>query len=121
MKDLPDITDQNKKLIKMLLSQYCQILKRISFENGITLYTETFNELYTSSARWKVCLLCGEIRRLNGFVIRNHDCSPILYHNFPILVQTSWINLQDFFLSDKFLNLLRERGMESEITNEVIK
>ena len=121
MRDLPDITNKNKQLIKLILRKYCQILSKVSFENGLTLYTETYNELYISSARWKVCLLCGEIRSLNNFETEEHDCSPTIYHNFPILVKTSWIKLQDFFLSDRFLNLLRERGMEIEIKNEVIK
>lgn len=117
---MPDITDKNKQLIRVILRKYCQILTRIPFEDGLALYTETYNELFVSSARWRICLLCGEIRRSNEFIAQNHDCSPTVYHNFPILVKTSWIKLQDFFLSERFLELLRERGMEIEINNKVI-
>jgi hypothetical protein len=115
---MPDITDKNKRLIKMILRKYSQILTRIPFEDGLSLYTETYNELLVSSARWRICLLCGEIRRSSNFTALNHDCSPTIYHNFPILVKTSWIKLQEFFLSERFLELLRERGMEIKI-NEV--
>ncbi|NPD88746.1 MAG: hypothetical protein HGN29_08470 [Asgard group archaeon] len=118
---MPDITDKNKQLIRIILRKYCQVLSRIPFEDGLVVYSETYKELYVSSARWKLCLLCGEIKGSNTFTAQSHDCSPSIYQNFPILVKTSWIKLQDFFLSDRFLNLLRERGMEFEIKNEVVK
>ncbi len=117
---MPDITNKNKQLIRVILRKYCQILTKIPFDDGLVLYTETYNELLASSARWRICLLCGEIRRSDEFKAQNHDCSPAIYHNFPILVKTSWIKLQDFFLSERFLELLKERGMEIEINNKVI-
>jgi hypothetical protein len=117
---MPDITNKNKQLIKMIFRKYCQILANIPFEDGLTLYTETYKELLVSSARWRICLLCGEIRRSSNFSTQNHDCSPTIYHNFPILVKTSWIKLQDFFLSERFLELLRERGMEIKINEAKI-
>ena len=119
LKVLPDITNKNKQRIKKILIQYCRILAKIPFEDGLELYSETYKELQVSSARWRICLLCGEIRRSNDFTANNHECYPSTYHNFPILVKTSWIKLQDFFLSDRFLDLLRERGMEIETKNEV--
>jgi len=86
---MPDITDKNKQIIKTILRKYCQIITKIPFENGIVLYTATYNELFASSARWRICLLCGEIRRSNDFTTQNHDCSPTFHHNFPILVNTT--------------------------------
>ena len=107
---MPDITDRKKELIRTIAKKYCSILSKIPFEEGISLYSETYQKLSISSARWRVCLLCGEIGYPELFLDSNHKCYSLLSYDFPILVKTSWIKLEDFFLNEKHLELLKNNG-----------
>ena len=104
---MPDITDKKKELIRTMVKKYCSILSKIPFEEGVHLYTETYQKLYISSARWRVCLLCGEIGYPEVFKDSGHKCSSSLSQEFPIIIKTSWIKLEEFFLKENHLELLK--------------
>ncbi len=106
---MPDITDKKKEHIRIIADKYCTILSKIPFEEGVLLYSKTYQQLFMKSARWRMCLLCGEIRHPEDFTTYNHKCSPLSSYDFPIFVKTSWIRLEDFFLSDEFVDVLKWR------------
>jgi hypothetical protein len=107
---MPDITDRKKELIRSIVKRYCSILSKIPFEEGVLLYSETYQKLSMSSARWRVCLLCGEIAYPEFFLGSNHKCSSLISYDFPILVKTSWIKLEEFFLNENHIELLKRKN-----------
>lgn len=111
---MPDITDEKKRLIRGMAEKYCSILSRVPFENGVRIYLKTYQTLYSKSARWKLCLLCGKIKHTEDFKGNNHEGIQTSFYSLPILVKTSWIKLQDFFLSEKFIDALTESRLENE-------
>lgn len=111
---MPDITDRKKELIRSIAKKYCSILSKIPFEEGILLYSESYQKLSMSSARWRICLLCGEIGHPEIFSYSSHKCTSLSSYEFPILVKTSWIKLEDFFLSEISLEILKERNLNLE-------
>jgi len=111
---MPDITDEKKNQIRIIAEKYSSILSKIPFEEGISIYSKTYQALHIQSARWRICLLCGEIRHPEDFTYYNHKCTPLSSYDFPIFVKTSWMKLEDFFLSDRFVNVLKNGGLEIE-------
>ena len=111
---MPDITNEKKRLIRGIAEKYCSILSKIPFENGVRIYSKTYQTLHSKSARWKLCLLCGEIKRTEDFKGKNHEGIQTSFYYLPILVKTSWIKLQDFFLSEIFIDVLTESRLELE-------
>ena len=111
---MPDITDEKKNLIRIIAEKYSSILSKIPFEEGVLLYSKTYQKLSMNSARWRMCLLCGEIRHPEDFIPYNHKCSPLSSYDFPIFVKTSWIKLEEFFLSEEYLDILKYGDMEIE-------
>jgi hypothetical protein len=111
---MPDITDEKKNLIRVIAEKYSSILSKIPFEEGVLLYSKTYQKLSMKSARGRMCLLCGEIRHPEDFTSLNHKCSPLSSYDLPIFVKTSWIKLEDFFLSDEFIDVLKNGGIEIE-------
>ncbi|MFW9852307.1 MAG: hypothetical protein ACFFDS_05165 [Candidatus Thorarchaeota archaeon] len=108
---MPDITDDKKNQIRKIAEKYCYILSKIPFEEGVSIYSKTYQSLYIQSARWRFCLLCGEIKHPEDFRNNDHKCSQLSSDDFPTLVKTSWIKLEEFFLSQKFLEVLKEGGI----------
>lgn len=108
---MPDITDEKKKQIRMIAEKYSIILSKIPFEEGVSIYSKTYQALYIQSARWRFCLLCGKINHPEYFRKNNHKCTQLSSNDFPILVKTSWVKLEDFFLSKEFLDVLKEGGI----------
>jgi len=108
---MPDITDEKKEQIRMIAEKYSIILSKIPFEEGVNIYSKTCQALYLQSARWRFCLLCGKIDYPEYFRKNDHKCSHLSSQDLPILVKTSWVKLEEFFLSQKFLNILKEGGV----------
>ena len=108
---MPDITNEKKKRIRMIAEKYSIILSKIPFEEGVNIYSKTYQSLYIQSARWRFCLLCGKIKHPEEFKQKDHKCSQLSSNDFPILVKTSWVKLEEFFLSRKFLDILKEGGI----------
>ncbi len=106
---LPDITDAEKSQIRELSKQYATSLWRISFNEGLVLYVKTNNELHIHPARWKYCLKCGEINKKEK--LDAHKCL-LDVEDFPILIQTSWYKLKEFFLTDLYKKFMKEAGID---------
>ncbi len=117
---MPDITDEKKNLIRVIAGKYSTILSKIPFEEGVLIYSKTYQKLYIQSARWRFCLLCGDIRYPEDFSKNNHKCSQLSSYDFPILVKTSWIKLKDFFLSQKCIEVLREGEQDIKEKEELL-
>lgn len=98
------------------------------FNEGLMIYSETFDALYIRSARWKYCLKCGEIETteemLDEFELKKmsssgrkkaqnrvHECTMGVNH-FPVLITTSWYKLKDFFMTDKYVKSLEKAGVK---------
>ena len=109
---MPDISNKEKYLIKLIAGKYSKILSRLQFSNGVHVYQKTYEQLYKKSSRWKFCLLCGKIASSDSFTQDKHTCPPLLLQKQPICCSTSWIKLRDFFLTDKYLETLSEVGVE---------
>ncbi|MHA1346358.1 MAG: hypothetical protein ACTSVO_02260 [Candidatus Heimdallarchaeaceae archaeon] len=109
---MPDITRKEKYLIKLIAEKYSKILSRLQFSTGSLVYQKTYDILYKKSSRWKYCLLCGKIAEPETFTRGTHTCPPLLFQKQPICCSTSWIQLKDFFLSQKYLETLSTVGVE---------
>jgi hypothetical protein len=106
---LPDILDKEKSQIRELAKEYAVSLWKIPFNEGLILYVKTNNELHKHPARWKYCLKCGEINKKEQ--MDNHRCLKEI-EDFPVLIQTSWIQLKKFFLSTQYKKLMKEAGID---------
>ena len=106
---LPDILDKEKSQIRALAKEYAVSMWKIPFNEGLVLYVKTNNELHKHPARWKYCLKCGEINKKEK--MDNHSCLKEI-EDFPVLIQTSWIQLKKFFLSTRFRKLMKEAGID---------
>ena len=106
---MPDITDAEKSQIRELAKQYATALWRIPFNEGLVLYVKTNNELQIHPARWKFCMKCGEIDKKEK--MDPHKCLMNV-EEFPILIQTSWYKLKEFFLTDLYKEFMKEAGID---------
>ena len=106
---LPDITDAEKSQIREISKQYATSMWRIPFNEGLVLYVKTNNELHIHPARWKYCLKCGEINKKEN--MDEHKCLMDV-EDFPILIQTSWYKLKEFFLTDLYKKFMKEVGID---------
>ncbi len=105
---LPDILDSEKSKIRAIAQQFAQNLWKIPFTEGLKAYMLSSEEIYVHPARWKYCFKCGDINRKESMA--DHNCS-LEFKDFPILVQTSWYKLKQFFLTDKYESVLKELGL----------
>ena len=106
---MPDITDAEKSQIREIAKQYATALWKISFNEGLVLYVKSNNELHIHPARWKYCLKCGEINKKEK--MDEHRCLMDV-EDFPILIQTSWYKLKEFFLTDLYKEFMKEVGID---------
>lgn len=106
---MPDILDSEKAKIREIASQFAQHLWKISFTEGLKAYIKSSEEIYFYPSRWKYCFKCGEIDKKDSMA--DHECS-LEFKDFPIVVQTSWYKLKEFFLTDKYTLLLKELGFD---------
>ncbi len=118
---MPDIPDKEKEEIRVIAVQFSKLMAKLSFKNGSQIYYEVFRMLYSRSARWRYCLICGKIGLPNEFIINNHDCPPVSFHKIQNKVSTSWIRLRNFFLKDDYLKILEKKGVQNlnKETNKV--
>jgi hypothetical protein len=76
------------------------------------------NDLYKKSSRLRICLKCGAIDTIHDLNEDTHKCA-LDFNRFPVLVTTSWIEMADFFLTDKYLKALQKIGVEPEVELDV--
>ena len=106
---LPDILDSEKAQIREIAAQFAQNLWKVSFSEGLKAYVKSSEEIYFYPARWKYCFKCGEIDKKEAMA--EHECA-LEFKDFPIVVQTSWYKLKEFFLTDRYSLLLKELGFD---------
>ena len=106
---MPDITDAEKSQIREIAKQYATALWKIPFNEGLILYVKTNNELHIHPARWKYCMKCGDIDKKEK--MDPHKCLMNV-EEFPILIQTSWYKLKEFFLSNLYKEFMKEAGID---------
>ena len=94
---MPDITNNEKTAIRSRAKRLVQKIWASSFSDGVWIYSELAETLYMKSARWRICLRCGEIKLKETMVDGKHKCD-FNTTNFPVLVATSWYKLKEFFL-----------------------
>ena len=106
---MPDILDSEKAKIREIASMFAQNLWQTSFTEGLKAYIKSSEEIYFYPARWKYCFKCGEIDKKE--TMAEHSCS-LEFKDFPIIVQTSWYKLKEFFLTTRYTDLLHEFGFD---------
>ena len=106
---LPDITDAEKSQIRAIAKQYANAIWKIPFNEGLVLYVKTNNELNIHPARWKYCMKCGEIDKKEK--MDPHKCLMDV-EDFPILIQTSWYKLKEFFLTPLYKEFMKDAGID---------
>jgi hypothetical protein len=124
---VPKISTVEQEQIKSIAKRFSMGLWASPFNEGLLIYSETFNALYIRSARWKYCLKCGEIEPTEQMLdqaelkkipngekdaasIRVHKCTLGVSH-FPVLITTSWFKLKNFFLTDLYIQALQDAGV----------
>ena len=111
---IPDITNKEKEEIRTLAKCFSEILSKVSFKKGSSIYYLTFKSIYKRSARWKYCLICGKIDVPEEFYNTKHSCPEVVFHKVQVLVSTSWIQLKKFFLSGEYISVLKEVGINTK-------
>ncbi|TFG10874.1 hypothetical protein EU534_00460 [Candidatus Heimdallarchaeota archaeon] len=124
---MPKISHSEQQFIRSLAKKYALKLTVSPFNEGLLIYSNTYDALYIRSARWKYCLKCGEIETTeemldeqelqrmaksdqNKAKERVHKCTVGVQH-FPVLITTSWYKLKEFFMSDKYIQALERAGV----------
>ncbi|MCE7740972.1 MAG: hypothetical protein GOP50_00815 [Candidatus Heimdallarchaeota archaeon] len=105
---MPDILDSEKSKIRAIAANFAQNLWKTSFTDGLRAYMTGSDELYIHPARWKYCFKCGEINKKES--MNKHECA-LEFKDFPILVQTSWYKLKQFFLTERYIQLMQDLGL----------
>lgn len=109
---MPDIRETEKSQIREIAKEYSSVLWQIPFSEGLILYVKTNNELYVHPARWRYCLKCGQIMKKEKLDEMDADHSCLLdVEEFPILIQTSWYKLKEFFLTDTYKKIMKETSV----------
>lgn len=116
---MPDILDTEKAEIREIARIYAQSMWKVPFDKGLLAYVKTNSALYVHPARWKFCLKCGEINKKEA--MNKHNCTLYNYEDFPVIIQTSWYKLKDFFLSDTYKEIITEIGLDKLVIPQTIK
>ena len=117
---VPDIKDTEKVEIQQIAKNFVLQLWKVPFNIGLTTYTKTAEALYAQHHRWKFCLKCGRIDKKENLAEGKHACSLDL-KGFPIITETSWYKLKQFFLTNAYSNLLKEIGVSELIKTVPIR
>ncbi len=145
---MPKISKAEQQFIRSLAKKYTMKLTVSPFNEGLQIYSDTYNSLYIRSARWKYCLKCGEIESTEEMLDeqelkkmgvsgqkkaqeRVHECTMGVNH-FPVLITTSWYKLKEFFMTDKYVKSLEKAGVKDipiqkpiieavPVTNKIVK
>lgn len=115
---MADMTNAKKKVIRSRAISFAFHLWNTPINQGLHLYQETMNDLYKKSSRLRICLKCGAIDTIHDLNEDTHKCA-LDFNKFPVLVTTSWIEMADFFLTDKYVKALQEIGVELDFEREV--
>ena len=125
---MPKISRAEQQYIRSLAKKYAMKLIVSPFNEGLLIYSDTYDSLYIRSARWKYCLKCGDIEPTEDMLdeqelkkmsssskkkaqVRVHQCTMGVQH-FPVLITTSWYKLKEFFMSDKYRTALERAGVK---------
>jgi len=124
---IPKISQSEQQFIRSLAKKYALKLTASPFNEGLLIYSDTYDALYIRSARWKYCLKCGEIEPTEEMLdeqelqrmakpdqkkaqARVHKCTIGVQH-FPVLITTSWYKLKEFFMTNNYVNALERAGV----------
>lgn len=110
---MPDIPDKEKEEIRSMAAHFSKLMATLSFKNGSQIYYEVFSALYSRSARWRYCLICGKVDLPEEFTNKRHDCPPVSFHKVQTKVPTSWMKLRDFFIKEKYKKTLEKIGTQN--------
>jgi hypothetical protein len=116
---MPDVKDSEKKQIRYRAKRLAIDLLESSISTGFILYSQTVDKLYDRSAKWKICLLCGEIDRKANLAEDGHDCAAGI-DRLPVIVTTNWAILKKFFLSEEYTSTLRKLGVEGKPIEKIV-
>lgn len=125
---MPKISNAEQQFIRSLAKKYAMKLIVSPFNEGLLIYSDTYESLYIRSARWKYCLKCGEIESTEDMLDehelkkmgtsnrkkahdRVHKCTMGVNH-FPVLITTSWYKLKAFFMTEKYAKALEKAGVK---------
>lgn len=111
---MTDMTAAKKQRIRYRAKHFALDLRNAPFDSGLSLYQNTINELYDGSSRIRLCLKCGEIDAATKLKKENHSCA-LDFKSFQVLVTTSWKELEDFFLTQRYAKALESIGVDSDI------
>ncbi len=112
------MSNAKKKVIRSRARRFALDLWDAPLDQGLHLYQETMNELYKKSSRLRICLKCGAIDTIHDLNEDTHKCA-LDFNRFPVLVTTSWIEMSNFFLTDKYVKALQKIGVEPDVAIEV--
>ena len=110
--DIKAISEEKKHMISLLAKSYSEILSNLPFDKGAWIFSRSHDELKLEKGKIHFCLLCGTIGTLEDFNFIAHECPLLIFQNLPMLISTSWVKLKDFFLTNEYLNVLREVGIK---------
>ena len=118
---MADMSNAKKKVIRSRARRFALDLwdAPLALDQGLHLYHETMNDLYKKSSRLRICLKCGTIDSIQDLTEDTHKCA-LDFNRFPVLVTTSWLEMADFFLTDKYINALQKIGVETEREVEAV-
>jgi hypothetical protein len=108
---MTDMTNSKKNKIRFTAKAFAREVQGAPFDSGLSIHQNTIDQLYDGSARIRLCLKCGAIESTTKLKKENHSCA-YSFKSFQVLVTTSWKKLEDFFLSDKYIEALKEIGVE---------
>ena len=112
------MSNAKKKVIRSRARRFALDLWDAPLDQGLHLYQETMNALYKKSSRLRICLKCGAIDTIHDLNEDTHKCA-LDFNRFPVLVTTSWIEMSNFFLTDKYVKALQKIGVEPDVELEV--
>ena len=115
---MADMSNAKKKVIRSRARRFALDLWDAPLDQGLQLYQETMNDLYKKSSRLRICLKCGTIDTIQDLTEDTHKCA-LDFNRFPVLVTTSWLEMADFFLTDKYVKALQKIGVEPDIERAV--
>ena len=112
---MPDVKDSEKAQIRHKAKAYAMAMLDAPMSQGLEIYSEGVDKLYQRSARWKICLKCGEINKKENLDEETHSCSAGI-DKLPVIIPTSWVVLRDFFLADDFAKVEEKLGKQTKAT-----
>ena len=110
---MPDIPNKEKQEIRILAEDFSCLIATLSFKKGSYIFYEVFKSLYSRSARWRYCLICGNIDLPKDFIHKDPNYPQVSCHKIQSLIPTSWMKLRDFFIKGNYKKLLKAMGVQN--------